>query len=69
MKLYFDNGHSVRIIADVSDESDAFFKMNQFCAERSYKIPYIRKWKSTLNGISCWNFDVGSHTQFFYLIE
>lgn len=35
MKLYFDNGHSVRIIADVSDESDAFFKMNQFCAERS----------------------------------
>lgn len=69
MKLYFDNGHSVRIIADVSDESDAFFKMNQFCAERSYKIPYIRKWKSTLNGISRWNFDVGSHTQFFYLTE
>lgn len=74
MILYFDNGETVREIAKVKDEKEAFKKINDFCSERNYKIYYTRTWKQ-LNkkinpkGIECEVFDVGCHFQFFYLTE
>ena len=71
MELFFDNSYSIRKIADVANDKEAMQQIRNFCKDRSYKIPYIRMWKSVLdNGpvvAPYWTYDVGSHTQFFYL--
>jgi hypothetical protein len=64
MKLYFQNSQGKeRVIAEVSDEKEAFDEINKFCEERNFKIYYIRTWM--VNGRK--KFDVGSHTEFFWL--
>lgn len=35
--------------------------INEFCAERGYKIPYMRVWEA----YGRTKFDVGSHVEFF----
>lgn len=71
MKLWFDNGYYARVIANVETEKDAILHIRWFCAKRSYKIHYIRRWKENTARHECkkvhYVYDVGSHTQFFCL--
>ena len=65
MKLYFENSQGVeRVIAEVANEEEAYKEINKFCEERNFEIYYIRTWMS--NGRKV--YDVGSHTEFFYLV-
>ena len=64
MKLYFENSQGIeRVIAEVANEEEAYKEMNKFCEERNFEIYYVRTWMS--NGRKV--YDVGSHTEFFYL--
>ena len=64
MKLYFENSQGKeREIAEVASEQEAFEEINKFCEERNFTIYYVRSWN--VNGRK--KFDVGSHTEFFYL--
>lgn len=62
----------VRDIATIQDENktdkeileEAMLHIRAFCAERHFKIYYTRIWNAGGKTI----FDVGSHTEFFYLI-
>lgn len=65
MKLYFENSYGEeRVIAEVANEQEAFKEIHKFCEERNFKIYYTRSWK-TKSGRT--KYDVGSHTEFFYL--
>ena len=64
MKLYFQNSlGQERVIADVATTKEAYKEINKFCEERNFKIYYVRTWME--NGRQ--KYDVGSHTEFFYL--
>lgn len=64
MKLYFGNSLGVeRVIAEVQNEEEAMNEIDKFCEERNFKIYYVRTWME--NGRK--KYDVGSHTEFFYL--
>lgn len=64
MKLYFENSQGEeRVIAEVANEKEAYKEINKFCEERNFEIYYVRTWMS--NGRK--KYDVGSHTEFFYL--
>lgn len=66
MKLYFENSNRVRrLIAEPNTRDGAFEAIRAFCEERNFKIYYTRIW-NTVDG-EC--FDVGSHSEFFYLVE
>ena len=65
MKLYFENSYGERrIIAEPETEQDAYKEMNKFCDDRNFEIYYIRSWRNK-EGLKV--FDVGSHSEFFYL--
>lgn len=65
MKLYFKNSSGVkRIIAEPNTENEAYEEICKFCEERNFKIYYVRTWKNKDN---LKVYDVGSHTEFFYL--
>lgn len=65
MKLYFENSYGVRrIIAEPKTRNGALETIRAFCEERDFTIYYIRTW-NTPDGVEV--FDVGSHTEFFYL--
>ena len=70
--LDFENGVGQRRLVSVfsvedADHSDVFREamgsIHSFCAERGYRIPYVRNWNQDHATV----FDVGSHTEFFYL--
>jgi hypothetical protein len=64
MKLIFQNSHGVeRIIAFPKDEEEAMKEIYKFCEERNFKIYYVRTWMENNRK----KYDVGSHTEFFYL--
>jgi hypothetical protein len=64
MKLYFENSQGVeRVIAEVANEEEAFKEIHKFLDEHNYKSYYTRTWM--VDGRK--KFDVGSHTEFFYL--
>ena len=64
MKLYFENSRGIeRLIAEVSTEKEAFKEIHKFLDEHNYKSYYTRTWMA--NGRKC--FDVGSHSEFFWL--
>lgn len=65
MKLYFQNSRGKRRkIAAPLTEEDAIKIIHAFCEERNFKIYYTRSWRAA-DGTKV--FDVGSHTEFFYL--
>ena len=65
MKLYFENSYGQRrIIAEPKDRDGAWEHIHAFCEERNFKIYYVRTWR-TPDGLEV--YDVGSHTEFFYL--
>lgn len=68
MNLYFcDKRDQMRLIATVSDENEAWKKIDEFCSERGFVIHYVRSWKEPRDGKLMTKYDVGSHTEFFYL--
>ena len=65
MKLYFENSRGVRrLIAEPDTEKAALKAISAFCEERNFHIYYIRSFRQP-DDLKC--FDVGSHTEFFYL--
>ena len=65
MKLYFENSRGMRrIIAEPQTENEVWKEISKFCSDRNFKIYYSRMWR-TPDGLRC--YDVGSHTEFFYL--
>ena len=64
-KLYFKNSMGVkRVIAEVPNEAEAMEEIYSFCNERNFTIYYVRSWETPDGFIK---YDVGSHTEFFYL--
>lgn len=65
MRLTFQNSHGEeREIAIVSSEDEAFDKMKEFMDVHKFKSYYTR---ITCMGPVARMYDVGSHTEFFYL--
>ena len=65
MKLYFENSRGQRrIIAESKTRDDAWKEIHKFCDDRKFKIYYVRTWRDK-DGLEV--YDVGSHTEFFYL--
>lgn len=68
MKLYFENSYGERrIIAEPETEQDAMKEIYKFCEDRNFKIYYTRTW--TVPAERAKVYDVGSHTEFFYLYD
>lgn len=68
MKLYFENSRGQRRLIGAPADDDAAWKMiHEFCSERNFHIHYVRTWVVESSGETC--FDVGSHTEFFYLAK
>lgn len=64
MKLYFENSYGRRRLIDEPETKEiAMMMIHQFCGERNFKIYYVRNWIQ--NGELV--YDVGSHSEFFYL--
>lgn len=64
MNLYFQNSDgNERIIANINSVDDTFKEMKKFMNEHNFNSYYTRGWEE--NGRI--KFDVGSHTEFFYL--
>lgn len=72
MKLIFETSYvQERVIAEVKDENEAIKEINKFIDDcnakrtdgKKFEIYYIRSWEQ--DGRK--KFDVGSHTEFFYL--
>lgn len=64
MKLYFRNGRGEeRVIAEPTNKEEVSKEINKFLDEHNFKSYYTRVWNE--NGRL--KFDVGSHTEFFYL--
>lgn len=65
MKLYFKNSNGKkRLIARPKNEKDALDVIYTFCEKRNFTIHYVRSYSpDKITKI----FDVGSHTEFFYL--
>jgi hypothetical protein len=65
MKLYFENSYGERrIIAEPETEETAMEAIHAFCDERNFRIYYVRSWIDE-EGFKV--YDVGSHTEFFFL--
>ena len=61
--LYFDDSYGrIRIVALNVTEKQAVRLMYQFCEQRMFKVYYVRSW-NTYRGRQ---YDVGSHTEFFF---
>lgn len=71
MKLYFENSRGERrIIAEPNTRDGALKAIHAFCEERSFSIYYIRNWRVSDGADAGADvFDVGSHSEFFYLFE
>lgn len=73
MRLYFENSKNrLSDLGEVKTEEEAMEKITAFCEERRYRIPYVRTWLREIESLGkgpCKVFDVGSHTEFFYLTE
>ena len=67
MKLYFENSRGQRrIIAEPETRDDAWKEIHNFCEERKFKIYYVR---TCITPDGAEEYDVGSHTEFFYLYD
>lgn len=67
MKLYFkDSRGNKRFVTEVNNESEAMEEIRAFCEERNFRIYYVRIWE---NSEGAKVYDVGSHTEFFYLYD
>lgn len=75
MILYFRSSRGeMRNIAQFDDNltdreaiNATYDEIRKFCDERNFKIYYTRVWNEPHNDKMMTKFDVGSHTEFFYL--
>lgn len=75
MTLYFKDSHGkMRVVAEFdSGKTDKEYleaaeqEIKKFCDERNFKIYYTRVWHTDHKGRQMTKFDVGSHSEFFYL--
>lgn len=75
MKVFFkDSRGQMREIALLDSDLDkdkamsaVMSEIKKFCDERNFKIYYTRVWCEEKDGIVMTKFDVGSHTEFFYV--
>lgn len=75
MKLYFKSSTGeMRVIAEFDGgKTDKEYleaaekEIKKFCKERKFKSYYTRIWHEEYKGQKMTKFDVGSHSEFFYL--
>lgn len=66
MKLVFENRYGKqKVLGHYKTEKGAMRRIHRFCSEHSYEIPYIR---ISEHEDYTW-YDVGSHSEFFYLYK
>lgn len=63
MYLYYTRGEFKKKIGEPSTSGEAIKMIKDYCQERDYKIHYIRMTVEK-DGMK---YDVGSHTEFFFL--
>lgn len=63
MYLYYTRGEFKKKIGEPSTSGEAIKMIKDYCQERDYKIHYIRMTVEK-DGM---RYDVGSHTEFFFL--
>ena len=64
MKLYFENSWGERrLVGEPSTRREAMKMVHQFCEERDFTIHYVRNWIEE----DYLAYDIGSHSEFFYL--
>ena len=64
MKLIFKNSRGKeRVIAEPSTAEEIFKEINKFLDDHNFKSYYTRVWEED----GRLKFDVGSHTEFFYV--
>ena len=76
MILYFENSEGkVRRVGKINGHmskrdiyDEVFRQINQFCYDRHFTVYYVRMWNTELRGKKATQFDVGSHTEFFYTV-
>lgn len=70
MYLYFETEQKKFLLTQPETEKEALKYIHKFCADRNYKVYYVRSWNRTDDyGNKFTRYDVGSHTQFFCLSE
>lgn len=76
MKVYFcncyDEMREIGEVKEVGETPNDIFKaamqvINPFLEERRYKSYYTRYWREERDGVPMMKFDVGSHSEFFYI--
>ena len=75
MTLLFENSlGKTRVIAEMDDAQsddetiqDAIAEIKRFCKDRDFTVYYTRMWNTERDGALMTQFDVGSHSEFFYL--
>ena len=69
MELYFENSKGeMRCIAHVANMKETSKEIKKFLDEHNYKSHYTRMWGTERDGYGpCLCFDVGSHSEFFYV--
>lgn len=66
MTLYFRSSKNERrFLCDCNNRQDVFDAMNKFMDDHNFKSYYTRIWR---HDDEVW-FDVGSHTEYFVLID
>lgn len=66
MKVLFKNSQGQkREIAEVKSVNEGYVEIQKFCTERNYEPHYYR----TVKRDNVLKVDVGSHTEFFYIVE
>ena len=66
MNVYFKNSSGKELlIGTVKDSDEAYKKIEEFCAERNFKIRYIRCWGDPYENGQF--YDVGSWSEKFIL--
>lgn len=67
MKLYFENSRGERrLIGEPQTNKESWNIIKDFCAERNFKIPYVRNW-TTPEGERY--YDCGSWSEYFVEID
>lgn len=67
MYLYYTRGEFKKKIGEPSTNREAIKMIKDYCQERGYKIRYIRMSVRKEDGGIEMKYDVGSHTEFFFL--
>lgn len=64
MKVLFkDSNGEIHSLGDAADMDEAWATMNRLMDTVNYKPPYVRGWREDNRYV----YDVGSHTEFFYI--